>query len=692
MGAVRLAALLLFAAAGACTHTDDTAVRVVPQIGPLRPRRVTFSPRDAQRLMVQEASGRIGVWDLHGAASPELFASFAADAIDAAFAPDGNSIVTAGRDGYIRWWALDGMPRAVSADAHAGAARAVAVTEFVASGGDDGTVRLWNADGTARGAPLSDGDAAIVSLAISPRGEIASVAADGALRVWRPDAGAPPAAAHFQPSVVARQATPSDPKIFAAKLLLDPTWGWHRAVVFAPHGDGLAAALFDGTLRLRRGDAAAHTELPAAHAGRHVNALAVAPAGDVIASAGFDGQVRFWNLDGSPHGRPIAADRDQVFSVSFSPGGERLATTGSGDRVRIWSVAGAALAELPSGTDAHVDAVAISPTQPVLAVADHAGTVRVWDLTDPRSDAPAIRPPSGVVALAWSPSGDVLATGDTKHGVALWHRDGSADAPIDGQDGGAWAIAFAGADELVAGGTALERIDGQRVAWRRPVMLTEAITKLAIAPRGDLIVAGTLLGRLQVWTSDGAPLSDAVKLPREHVHGLAFTQGGELIASAGGMEDIIRLWDLRIAAREPPLEGHRGIVTDLAATSDATSLASGSADGTVRLWHLPARQADVILVGMPVDELGWWRGLLWARGGGDWISFYDQRRRLVAQTVLQRDAPLTFTPDGWVAGLTASVPLLMFDEAGRRLSQPDAARRVDPERVGAALRAAAAVR
>ena len=67
-----------------------------------------------------------------------------------------------------------------------------------------------------------------------------------------------------------------------------------------------------------------------------------------------------------------------------------------------------------------------------------------------------------------------------------------------------------------------------------------------------------------------APLSDAVKLPREHVHGLAFTQGGELIASAGGMEDIIRLWDLRIAAREPPLEGHRGIVTDLAATGDAT--------------------------------------------------------------------------------------------------------------------------
>lgn len=57
---------------------------------------------------------------------------------------------------------------------------------------------------------------------------------------------------------------------------------------------------------------------------------------------------------------------------------------------------------------------------------------------------------------------------------------------------------------------------------------------------------------------------------------------------AGDRDGIIRLVDIETGDELTVLEGHDDIVTDLAFNSDATLLASGSRDGTVRLWGVPA--------------------------------------------------------------------------------------------------------
>jgi WD40 repeat protein len=54
----------------------------------------------------------------------------------------------------------------------------------------------------------------------------------------------------------------------------------------------------------------------------------------------------------------------------------------------------------------------------------------------------------------------------------------------------------------------------------------------------------------------------------------------------------IRLWDVENAARPRyvgELAGHEQSVTSLAFTRDGETLASGSDDGTIRLWHVASR-------------------------------------------------------------------------------------------------------
>jgi WD40 repeat protein len=77
-----------------------------------------------------------------------------------------------------------------------------------------------------------------------------------------------------------------------------------------------------------------------------------------------------------------------------------------------------------------------------------------------------------------------------------------------------------------------------------------------------------------------------------NVYAVAFSAGSELLAS-GDADGIIRIWG-RADGQCPHLEDHLGTVNDLYFSHDGNLLASASADRSIRLWKLQDRSFRVL--------------------------------------------------------------------------------------------------
>ncbi|MEQ9549915.1 MAG: hypothetical protein RIM23_09880 [Coleofasciculus sp. G3-WIS-01] len=107
---------------------------------------------------------------------------------DLGFSPNGERIVSGGRDGTVRLWNRQGELMGEPWRGHQGVVFAVAFSpdgETIASGSGNGTIRLWNAQGQLQGEPLRGHQGAVRSLRFSPDGErLASGSEDKTVRLW----------------------------------------------------------------------------------------------------------------------------------------------------------------------------------------------------------------------------------------------------------------------------------------------------------------------------------------------------------------------------------------------------------------------------------------------------------------------------------------------------------------------------
>lgn len=692
MRTLKRAGLLLcaFVVLGSCQRSPAGPVRVVPQIGPAEPRRVAFSPRDESRLLVLEKSGLAGIWDVSNRVRPALHASIATGGFDACFTADGSAVLTVGRDGRVRSWSDTGDLQWISPGDPTSPARAVAAgPELVVSGDDGGLIRLWKLDGSPAGDPLEAHDGAIVSLAVSPRGDLVSASADETVRLWkRVGTPAEQSGLRYESSLLYREPQPKiGPERYLHLVKHDAQWGWDHSVVIAPDGGVIAASAFDSAIRLWNADGSPRATMASAHEHGQARALAFSPAGDLLASVGFDGTVRLWNLDGSLRGKPFLAHGKGASSLSFSKQGDLIATAGLDDRVSLWNLDGQQVGTLPAAPADPVVTVALAPETPLVGVSERHGTVRLWDLTGNPHSGPLVDQKKGGYALAMSPRGDILAAGGEDGVVRSWNRYGTASGkPFATESGAVFALGFSpDGKSLGVGSRKLQVWERGQLEWEEPLPGGDMTSAVAYSPNGKLVVAGTRWGRLLVRNADGSPHARPIKLEKEYIRAVAVSPRGDFFASAGGKETIIRLWSFDGSQHGEPLQGHLAPVRTLASSVDRDLLASGGDDGKVLLWHFPGRKADVIDVGVPVAQVGFRHDLLWVRSGPR-IFYYDKENQLAATTIVQRNGLVTFTPDGW---MTVSNPVRhivrIYGPGEERLGETEMAARQAPKNVLAAL-------
>ena len=401
-----------------------------------------------------------------------------------------------------------------------------------------------------------------------------------------------------------------------------------QSVALSPDGALLASGSKDGTIKIWNVQTRQLVRTLVGHLS-WVNDVAFSPDGSLLASISGDHTARIWRVSDGQLVRTIQAG-GLGLQVEFSPNGAILATSGYYGGVHLWDAStGTYLRSLSSHSGA-VPALAFSPAGNLIATGDEGGTVRLWDVADGRLVRSLNHGGRRVLCVAFSRTGQELASSGDNSTIILWNtQDGTELARATHSD---WVntVAFASDGRLASGsydltariwqrrGRQLQQQastsvgvvmslawspDGSAVAlglgdWggyfiNRAVTLwnlansqlsrltdyADSVESIAFSPDGNYIATGSWDNSVRIW---GIGNTYVTHLGLSGVHRVAFSSTGERLAAAGNYKASIYTMP---SYDSIDCLGHTHFVSSVAFTPDATTLATGSWDRTVRIWN-----------------------------------------------------------------------------------------------------------
>ena len=478
-----------------------------------------------------------------------------------AMAPQGDRMVTGGRDGMIRLWDLAGQLQ-LEFSGHTESVEDVAFSSdgnYLATVSHDGTAVVWNLEGIVISAiPHSD---PLEAVSFSPdNSAIVTASSTGAIQVWTVE---------------------GDPVL---SLSLDS--GPIDDVQFTQTGEAIAATVLD-RVELWDLDGEPVAQLNG-HSSR-VNSLDVSPDNTQIVTASDDATVRLWDIEGFPIAE-FNGHRNSVLGVAFSPDGQTIASASTDRTLRLWSQNGNPLAVFRGHQD-WVRDVEFSPNGQLLVSASEDQTVRVWNL-QPQGPTQTMIHPNSVLGLTFMPDDSGILTASSDGIVRLWNANGEKLEEWAGHRGPIWDIAVSDS------GTYLATASSDRTAriWNRSGRLLAELEGheaevygVSIDPTERYVATASQDGLVRLWTLEGR-LLQIMEGHQNAVWGLDFSPDGEAIASASA-DRSVRVWGLD-GEQLAEMSNHQGRVWTVRFSPNGNRLASVSDDGTARLWDRAGNQLE----------------------------------------------------------------------------------------------------
>jgi len=287
---------------------------------------------------------------------------------------------------------------------------------------------------------------------------------------------------------------------------------------------------------------------------KEVCAIAWSPDGSHIASGGRDETAQVWNAS---TGMPILTYRSHcstshsstvgVSTVAWAPDGSHIASAGNDETAQVWNgtvhIWNASTGRRILTYDGHFGSVRTVLWSPngshIASLGGWNSSVDVWDASTGRHILTYHGHSSFVHQIAWSPDGTCLASGSDDKTVQIWH---------------------------VSTGIQVRTYNGH----------AESIAAVTWSPDGTQIASGSNDGAVHVWnTSTGSHVWHHDAYFDRPWPCLKWSPDGTHIASSGGWDSSVDVWDASTGELLLTYRGHSSFVKVIAWSPDGSRIASG---------------------------------------------------------------------------------------------------------------------
>jgi len=563
--------------------------------------------------------------------------------------------------------------------------------KLIATGSQDKTVKIWDVERRTLVTTLNAATGAVWTVAFTPDSQHLVTSGRGGTRFWSYGDW------RFETNYPGRMASLAQRGTLMALSEASPFYWWEepgpvslwdystgRKLLDLPKPGRAVALSADGNT-LAIGDRPSGIHLWDVGGGKFTRTL-ITPdsvlsmsfspdATRFLALGGVD-NLQFWNLSSDTFPRKVASHSMAVWTAVFSPDGRTIATASSDQTIRLADVETLALKQTLRGHEHEVWCLAFSPDGKLIASGGKDQRVMLWSVAE-TSTAKKTFPSRGAIRPFFSLDGKRLVTTAPGEGAfysQVWNTDtGGLEQTLQGRR----ATGFTP--------------DGKRLIrwatnWTAIELFTPATTNMTTVELEDYekIVSGVQFhgysgdlerffivdrqGRAAVWETMTGERIMNVQGPPPPISFGALSADGKFLALGGQQESAVSLFDCETASKIQ-LAGHKDAVRSLSFAPDGTMLASGSLDGTIRLWSIPRGEHLGTLPGH-MEETS---DVAFSPDGRTLASVNIKhsvkfwhvatRREMVSWDFPQAGGTLKFSPDGRYLAVTTSTNAVHLFEA-----------------------------